>query len=133
MRATGVANHTIATLVAQEYHSDTGVALLADRLRQVLKHWQADAPRGERRTQDVVADAIGVSKGAISNYIAGRDEPRLDKIEALARFFGVHPGWLAFGWEPQEGAPPEAMREIQLVAEEIRAPYGPGRGRRRGE
>jgi DNA-binding XRE family transcriptional regulator len=133
VRATSVANHTRALLFAQEYHYDTGTVLLSDRLREVLRLWQAMAPRGERRTQEEVGAAVGVSKGAISNYIAGRDVPSLDKIESLARFFGVHPGWLAFGWEPRTGVAPEGTAEVMRVAEQIGPPYGPGRRRRPGE
>ena len=36
-----------------------------------------------------VANAVGVSSGTFSDWLKGRSYPRMDKIQALADFFGV--------------------------------------------
>lgn len=41
------------------------------------------------RTQVEIAENIGVSKGAITEWLKGRKYPRIDKIEMLANYFGI--------------------------------------------
>ena len=40
-------------------------------------------------TQSEVAKHVGVSQGTISDWTSGRSYPRMDKIQALANYFGV--------------------------------------------
>jgi transcriptional regulator with XRE-family HTH domain len=42
-----------------------------------------------QKTQGEVAKYVGVSQGTISDWINGRSYPRMDKIQSLAKFFGV--------------------------------------------
>lgn len=40
-------------------------------------------------TQSELADALGISQGAIANYEAGRREPSMDQLYRISRFFEV--------------------------------------------
>lgn len=42
-------------------------------------------------SQEALADKIGVSQSMIRHYEAGRNYPRVDKLEKLAEVFGVEP------------------------------------------
>jgi transcriptional regulator with XRE-family HTH domain len=59
-------------------------------------------------TQLEVAKALGVSGVAVGGWEADRNEPELDNLRAIARFYGVRLGWLLEGelpmWaEPDQG------------------------------
>jgi predicted transcriptional regulator len=47
--------------------------------------------RGQKVSQDDLAQRSGVDRSAISNYERGRREPNLRTIVKLARALGVHP------------------------------------------
>lgn len=44
---------------------------------------------GDKTTQKQLADAIGVSRQAISQYMNGETSPTIDKFELLIQYFGV--------------------------------------------
>lgn len=48
-------------------------------------------------TQRHVADALGVTQTTVGRWEADLKEPTLATIVRLAEWFGVSPGWLAFG------------------------------------
>lgn len=62
------------------------VTLLKDRLKQALerKGWKA---------VDLV-ERTGVPKGAISYYLAGKSQPKADRLYILARALDVSEAWL---------------------------------------
>jgi transcriptional regulator with XRE-family HTH domain len=68
---------------------------LGDRIRQARR--QFSSYRGTLCSQQEVADALHVSGVAVSRWESGEKEPSLKRVEALARFLAVSPGWLAFG------------------------------------
>ena len=39
--------------------------------------------------QNTIAQVVGVSTGTISDWMMGRTYPRMDKIQALADYFGI--------------------------------------------
>jgi DNA-binding XRE family transcriptional regulator len=53
--------------------------------------------RGRAVTQVEIGKALGVTGVTVGRWEAGEKEPDLETITRLAAFFGVHPGWLAFG------------------------------------
>lgn len=46
--------------------------------------------RKSGKTQTQMADIIGVSRATFSDWMHGRSLPRMNKIEALADYFGVN-------------------------------------------
>jgi len=52
------------------------------------------------------AGRLGVSGQAYGQWLSGQNAPTLANLEAIAVLYDVHPGWLAFGWEPRTGEPP---------------------------
>lgn len=71
---------------------------------------------------DVVFKAIGsqlkVTGAAVGKWEKGRGRPTLENLEGLARYWGVHPGWLAFGWEPRTGQGPTRDGAIRDASDE---------------
>ena len=41
------------------------------------------------KMQKEVADAIGISRGTFCDWMKGRAFPRMDKVQALADYFGI--------------------------------------------
>ncbi len=72
--------------------------IFAARLREQMER------HGEKQTD--IARLLGVSRAAVSAYIHGEQMPRMDKLEVLARHFGVTRGALL-----EESAPSEAPSE----------------------
>lgn len=48
-------------------------------------------------TQAELAEAAGISRASVANYERNVQEPRADKVEALAAALGVPAGWLRDG------------------------------------
>ena len=42
-----------------------------------------------KKTRSEVADAIGVSYYTYTSWVTGKKYPRMDKVEKLARYFGI--------------------------------------------
>lgn len=63
-----------------------------------------------------VSRAIGLTKGAVSQYETGRATPKQDKIEALAEALGTSPEWLMTGHEPEHLGYAQTGAEIRILA-----------------
>lgn len=48
-------------------------------------------------TQDALARKMGVTRSAITHYLAGRRIPSLNQFSKLAQVLEANPGWLQFG------------------------------------
>ena len=57
------------------------MAHIGDKLKTLRK--------GRKLTQDQVAEAFGLSRGAVSNYEIGRRKPSITELQAFAEFYGV--------------------------------------------
>lgn len=57
------------------------MAEIGDKLKALRK--------GRKLTQDQVADAFGLSRGAVSNFEIGRRKPDIKLLQAFAAFYGV--------------------------------------------
>lgn len=77
------------------------------------------ARRKCQRTQSDLADAVGVSQTAISNWLRGRQVPPPDKVFAIEAALGVVPGGLSIhlGYLPVEGPFGRVFRHL-LASEE---------------
>ncbi len=53
-------------------------------------------------TQQGLADELGVSRPAVSQWETGAMHPELATLERAAHVLAVRAGWLAFGEEPRE-------------------------------
>jgi len=65
--------------MAESNSSDDFVRIFAKRLRYFISYKEV--------TQEQVADAVGVSAATVSYWCKGERVPRMDKIDALCRFF----------------------------------------------
>ena len=57
------------------------------------------------RTQQWLADEVGVTQAAVSYWMGDRRQPELNMARKIADTLGVEPGWLAFG-SPNVGTIP---------------------------
>jgi|GEM_PF-3450209 len=55
-------------------------------------------------SQETLALALGCTRGAIGHYLAGRRNPTLIQLEAIAAELQVNPCWLLFGSEQVQEA-----------------------------
>ena len=74
--------------------------LFADNLNRLMRQ------HGERQSD--IAALLGVSKSTVSCYCSGAQMPRMDKLEALARHFGVSRGELMGDGEPEGVSGPDS-------------------------
>lgn len=56
------------------------------------------------KSQEALAEQLGVSRQAVSKWETGEAEPELKKLRLLAEVFGVSTDWLLSDDEPQEEA-----------------------------
>ena len=56
------------------------------------------------KSQEALAEQLGVSRQAVSKWETGEAEPELKKLRLLAEAFGVSTDWLLSDEEPQEEA-----------------------------
>lgn len=63
-----------------------------------------------------LADALGMTRGAIGHYLAGRRKPDLAQLQRMAKVLGVHPAWLMFGLEAQGVAEEKPDYGMPLVS-----------------
>ena len=61
---------------------DNSRATLASNIRRLLKE--------NNKTQNELAEYIGVSKTTVSEWIAAKKYPRIEKIQAMAEYFDVY-------------------------------------------
>lgn len=57
------------------------MAHIGDKLKTLRK--------GRKLTQDQVADAFGLTRGAISNFEIGKRKPDIKLLQAFAKYYGV--------------------------------------------
>jgi transcriptional regulator with XRE-family HTH domain len=71
--------------------------------------------RGYARNRRAITDAVGVSGSALSQYVRGNATPSLEKVMALADFFGVSLDELVYGTPSLTGGTPESsvLRAVQ--------------------
>lgn len=55
-------------------------------------------------SQEELANEVGVSRQAVQKWESGAAQPTLDKLTALAKYFGVTLDWLVSGEAAQEGS-----------------------------
>jgi transcriptional regulator with XRE-family HTH domain len=90
----------------------------------------------DRRAQ-WLADKVGVSKAAVSRWIAGLNDPPLSKAAEIARALGVSLDWLANDaaeWPPHASiydSPPRPVGSIRYPEPTEPAAPPPKRGRRK--
>lgn len=65
-----------------------------ERLRQIFKRNLFYLIAQSGQPMQKIADATGISKGALSNYCSGYRYPRPSQLEALANYFHVTVGEL---------------------------------------
>jgi SOS-response transcriptional repressor LexA len=53
-------------------------------------------------TQEALANEMGITRGAITHYLAGRRVPPLNQFAKLAAILKVQPAWLQFGESKKE-------------------------------
>jgi SOS-response transcriptional repressor LexA len=53
-------------------------------------------------TQEALANKMGITRGAITHYLAGRRVPPLNQFTKLAAILKVQPAWLQFGVSKEE-------------------------------
>lgn len=85
--------------------------IFAQRLREAMEE------RGMKPTD--LAEASGIDKAAISNYLNGKYIAKQDKVYALARVLRVNPAWLMGASEsklPADEAQPPMDEEIQIMS-----------------
>lgn len=75
--------------------------------------------RSKGVTQEQLADAVGVSRQAVSKWEAEQAAPDLERIVAIAEFFDVTTDYLLRGIEPAPPAqkrPPASARTMCIIA-----------------
>jgi|EndMetStandDraft_5_1072996.scaffolds.fasta_scaffold00090_2 transcriptional regulator with XRE-family HTH domain len=78
----------------------SGLSHFDGRFAKALKALRAD----RKETQQVVADAIGITRTAYARFENGKSWPRPDTFEALQDYFGVFGEQLAVARQPGERA-----------------------------
>src|SRR5436190_24403025 len=48
-------------------------------------------------TQEELANKMGITRGAVTHYLAGRRVPPLNQFQKLAHVLKVDPAWLQYG------------------------------------
>ncbi len=66
------------------------------------------------KSQEALAEAVGVSRQAVSKWETGEAEPEIRKLQLLASYFGVTADWLLSEDPPAEPAP-EPVPEPQAA------------------
>ena len=80
--------------------------------------------------QSVIADDLGINRGALNSYLNGRYEPRSNTITKLAEYLDVSPSWLAGFDVPMERESARVFKpsswsfEIPFISQKLSA--GPG-------
>lgn len=105
----------------------TELQMLGARLRQARR--ELSARLGRDVLQGEVAVAAGLSQPSVSAIERGTQEPTREGLARLARYYGVDPGWLAFG--QLSGAPkvgPDRISESLAAFDDARRATGGGSG-----
>lgn len=54
-------------------------------------------------TQEMLAQKMGITRGAVTHYLAGRRVPPLRQFQKLAAILKINPAWLQFGTTSENG------------------------------
>lgn len=65
-------------------------------------------------TQEILAQKMGITRGAVTHYLAGRRVPPLRQFQKLAAILKTDPAWLQFGTSEEDG---KAHKKIILKQE----------------
>ena len=96
-------------LPASDHHSRM------DTWRSRLRRRFAELKATEGLTQEGLAERVGVTQGTVAHWLNGRRTPdTLSTFEALAKALSVHPAWLIYGIEVDDGAN-EAVRKLNSL------------------
>ena len=79
---------------------------LCDRLREALNDI-------DKKPIDL-SKATGIPKSMISYYLAGKSEPKVDRVYDLAEYLGVSEAWL-MGYDVPKNRTPEQVRNDKLA------------------
>lgn len=60
-----------------------------DKVREIFSNNLIRLLNKKDRNQYELADYMGVSSQTITNYVRGYNLPRMDKVDKIAKFFGV--------------------------------------------
>ena len=69
----------------------------------------------KRLTQAGLAEQLGVTDNAVTQWETGRATPRAERLEAIARTLGVMVSWLVTGEEPAGPAAAETASETEVL------------------
>jgi SOS-response transcriptional repressor LexA len=70
---------------------------------ELLKQWPERVKMRLKElsmTQDMLAEQMQVTRGAIAHYLGGRRAPPLKQFQKMARILKVEPAWLQYGIDP---------------------------------
>lgn len=62
-------------------------------------------------TQEELAGKMGITRGAVTHYLAGRRQPPLQQFQKIAAILKVSPAWLQFGVTTAKNHPAQAKKE----------------------
>lgn len=89
------------------------MATFSERLNYLLEH--------SGKSQQEVADSIGVVKSTMSLWLSGKRGAKLDKVELLSKLFDVDPVWLlGFDVPMKPGSVDAAALEEENLLKEYR-------------
>src|SRR5579862_358332 len=64
-------------------------------------------------TQEVLANKMGITRGAVTHYLAGRRVPPLRQFQKLAAVLKADPAWLQFGTIANKPSPKKAVAKSE--------------------
>ena len=73
-----------------EYKNGAEVGVIVKEFKDVFRNLRVD----RNMTQDELADALGLTKQAVSHYERGSRYPRRDRLELISDFFNVDMDYL---------------------------------------
>jgi len=87
-------------------------------------------------SQEMLANALGCTRGAVGHYLSGRREPSLERLGIIAETLGLDTKWMVFGedeWggigEPVQAYGDALLKDRRYVP--VRGTTAAGHGRRR--
>ena len=86
-------------------------SIFAQRLREIMS--------GTKTTQKDLAEALGISRQAVSQYSDGSTLPSIEKLHSIAKYFEVSCDWLLGGIECKKPENIAISKELGLSDEAI--------------
>jgi len=96
----------------------TGIIHRIQKMRHVMNTWATRIKSRMKEmdmTQEELANKMGITRGAVTHYLAGRRVPPLKQFQKLASILKADPAWLQFG-TANELASSKKMAEKQEKA-----------------